>query len=91
MAETKVEPNTLEDAETFLLCCKKKIEKKGDIARLHHDTLVKRGISVDQCLSPSAEKDLKKIKYYARVSFVIDCRRILKPRVSVAQYTLVSK
>ena len=53
----------------------KLVENKG-LAKLHGDTLRKREIYVDQLLNPSKEKDLKKIKYFYRVSFVLSCVRV---------------
>ena len=55
--------------------CRKLVENK-DLAKLHGNTLEKRGIYVDQLLNPSEEKDLKKIKYFYRVSFVLNCVRV---------------
>ena len=61
--------------------CRKLVENK-DLAKSHGDTLEKRGIHVDQLLNPSEEKDLKKIKYFYRVSFVLNCVRVFMPLYS---------
>ena len=61
--------------------CRKLVENK-DLAKLHGNTLEKRGIYVDQLLNPSEEKDLKKIKYFYRVSFVLNCVRVFMPLYS---------
>lgn len=53
--------------------CRKRVEKKG-LAGVHGDTLEKREIYVDQLLKPSDAKDLKKIKFFSRVSFALNCR-----------------
>ena len=37
---------------------------------------------MDQLLNPSEEKDLKKIKYFHRVSFVLNCVRVFMPLYS---------
>ena len=58
----------MEEKSASLRSCRDRIEKSG-IAGLHGDTLKKHGISVDELLHPSAPKDLKKIKFFPRVSF----------------------
>lgn len=63
---------------SYLQYYRKLVEKKG-LAKLHGDTLEKREIYVDQLLNPSTEKDLKKIKYFYRVSFVLNCMRVFMP------------
>ena len=62
----------------YLQHYRKLVEEKG-LAKLHGDTLEKREIYVDQLLNPSEEKDLKKIKYFYRVSFVLNCMRVFMP------------
>ena len=63
---------------TFLQHYRKLVENKG-LAKLHGDTLEKREIFVDQLLNPSEEKDLKKMKYFYRVSFFLNCMRVFMP------------
>lgn len=65
----------------FLQHYRKLVENKG-LAKLHGDTLEKREIYVDQLLNPSTEKDLKKIKYFNRVSFALNCMRVFMPLYS---------
>ena len=58
-----------------LLHYRKRVEDTG-LATVHGYTSEKQGIFVDQLLNPSHVKDLKKIKFFNRVSFVLNCMRI---------------
>lgn len=60
------------EKKELLQLCRERVEKKG-LAGVHGDTLEKREIYVDQLLHPSEAKDLKKIKFFRRVSFVLNC------------------
>ena len=58
----------MEERSASLRSCRDRIGKSG-IAGLYGDTLKKHGISVNELLHPSAPKDLKKTKFFLRVSF----------------------
>lgn len=80
MAGTRSDPEfqNYKSKNKFLQHHRELVENKG-LAKLHGDTLEKREIYVDQLLNPSQEKDLKKIKYFYRVSFVLNCMRVFMP------------